>query len=408
MVAAALGYALNEMDGAGDAGRWGWRIPFFIGCMIVPFLFSSAARCRRPRSSWRASTIRHARDVPVDGRNWTIVLAGMMLVVMTTRVLPDHRLHADFGKTVLKLSTTRQPDRDAVRRPVELHLAADRRRAVGPHRAQAAAARGLGADDPHRLSGAGVAGRGAELRPHAAVLLWLSFLFGSYNGAMVVALTEMMPVEVRAAGFSLAYSLATALFGGFTPAVSTWLIEATGDKAAPGLLDELRRGLRAGATLVCIAREESHRWHPARRQNRGMRTSLPAAVVSAFTPTGVLRASINLGNPILADSDAAAASRAACRSTWRARSPSASASRWNWWCSTRPPPSVDAVRNEQADIGFFAIDPVRGEGSLHRALRADRRQLPGAQPIRRSRANEEVDRPASASRWARAAPTTCS
>jgi MHS family citrate/tricarballylate:H+ symporter-like MFS transporter len=67
------------------------------------------------------------------------------------------------------------------------------------------------------------------------VLLWLSFLYGSYNGAMVVALTEIVPVEVRTAGFSLAYALATALFGGFTPLVSTWLIEATGNKAAPGL-----------------------------------------------------------------------------------------------------------------------------------------------------------------------------
>jgi MHS family citrate/tricarballylate:H+ symporter-like MFS transporter len=64
--------------------------------------------------------------------------------------------------------------------------------------------------------------------------LWLSFLYASYNGAMVVALTEVMPVRVRTAGFSLAYSLATAIFGGFTPAVSTWLIEVTGDKAAPG------------------------------------------------------------------------------------------------------------------------------------------------------------------------------
>ncbi|HUN92355.1 MAG TPA: MFS transporter, partial [Burkholderiaceae bacterium] len=43
-----------------------------------------------------------------------------------------------------------------------------------------------------------------------------------------------MPVSVRTAGFSLAYSLATAIFGGFTPAVSTWLIAQTGDKAAPG------------------------------------------------------------------------------------------------------------------------------------------------------------------------------
>jgi len=64
-------------------------------------------------------------------------------------------------------------------------------------------------------------------------LLWLSFLYGAYNGAMVVALTEIVPASVRTAGFSLAYSLATALFGGFTPLVSTWLIEATGNRAAP-------------------------------------------------------------------------------------------------------------------------------------------------------------------------------
>ncbi|WP_312664487.1 MFS transporter, partial [Pantoea sp. CTOTU49201] len=65
--------------------------------------------------------------------------------------------------------------------------------------------------------------------------LWLSFLYASYNGAMVVYLAEIMPAEVRASGFSLAYSLATALFGGFTPAVSSYLIHATGDKAMPGV-----------------------------------------------------------------------------------------------------------------------------------------------------------------------------
>ena len=54
-----------------------------------------------------------------------------------------------------------------------------------------------------------------------AVLLWLSFLYGSYNGAMVVALTEIVPASVRTSGFSLAYSLATALLGGFTPLIST-------------------------------------------------------------------------------------------------------------------------------------------------------------------------------------------
>src|SRR2546429_5910172 len=68
-----------------------------------------------------------------------------------------------------------------------------------------------------------------------AVELWLSCIFGSYNGAMVVFLTEIMPINVRTSGFSLAYSLATAIFGGFTPAISTYLIHVTGNRAVPGL-----------------------------------------------------------------------------------------------------------------------------------------------------------------------------
>ena len=56
-------------------------------------------------------------------------------------------------------------------------------------------------------------------------LLWLSFLYGSYNGAMVVALTEVVPASVRTAGFSLAYSLATACSAASPPAIATWLIE---------------------------------------------------------------------------------------------------------------------------------------------------------------------------------------
>lgn len=78
------------------------------------------------------------------------------------------------------------------------------------------------------------AGERAELLMMLSVLLWLSFIYGMYNGAMIPALTEIMPAEVRVAGFSLAYSPATAVFGGFTPVISTALIEYTGDKASPG------------------------------------------------------------------------------------------------------------------------------------------------------------------------------
>ena len=62
------------------------------------------------------------------------------------------------------------------------------------------------------------------------VELWLSIFFGVYNGAMIPHLAEIMPPEIRTSGFSLAFSLATAIFGGFTPAVCTYLIHETGNR----------------------------------------------------------------------------------------------------------------------------------------------------------------------------------
>ena len=66
-----------------------------------------------------------------------------------------------------------------------------------------------------------------------AVEMIFSLGYGLYNGAMVVALTELVPAALRASAFSLAYALAAALFGNATPAIATGLIGWTGDKAAP-------------------------------------------------------------------------------------------------------------------------------------------------------------------------------
>lgn len=55
---------------------------------------------------------------------------------------------------------------------------------------------------------------------------------------MVVAPTEVVPARVRTAGFVLADPLATALPGGFTPPVTTWLTEADGNRAACGRRSE--------------------------------------------------------------------------------------------------------------------------------------------------------------------------
>jgi polar amino acid transport system substrate-binding protein len=93
-----------------------------------------------------------------------------------------------------------------------------------------------------------------------------------------------------------------------------------------------------------------------------MTPKIPPSVVSTFTPTGKLRASINLGNPILANKDPATGQPVGV-SIDLAR---AFAERLGVGIELvvfdSAGKSVDAVKAEQADSGFFAIDPLRGEG----------------------------------------------
>lgn len=85
-------------------------------------------------------------------------------------------------------------------------------------------------------------------------------------------------------------------------------------------------------------------------------------ILHAFAPTGVLRASINLGNPILAHRHA---------QTGEVGGVSVDLARAFGALLGVPVElvvfdaagkSVEAVTAEQADIGFFAIDPLRGQG----------------------------------------------
>ena len=236
MAAAIIGYVLNQLVTPAQMQDWAWRIPFFIGCAIVPFLFYIRTSLEETKEflekKHRPTT---AEIFCTLGANVRIVLLGMMLVVMTTVSFYTITVYTPtFGKSVLKLSET---DSLVVTFCVALSnlfwlpvmgALSDRfgRRGI------LAIFSGLTLLTAYPAL-AWLVGH-ITFGNMLVTLLWFSFLYGSYNGAMVVALTEIVPSDVRTAGFSLAYSLATALFGGFTPLVSTWLIEKTGDKAAPG------------------------------------------------------------------------------------------------------------------------------------------------------------------------------
>jgi metabolite-proton symporter len=237
MLAALVGVVLSSILPPDKMMAWGWRVPLLLGCAIIPFLF----RLRRSLKETdeflarkhRLNTSEILRSVIV---NWQPVVIGTLLVTMTT--VSFYMITAytpTFGNSVLHLGNMESlivtlcvgasnlfwlPVMGALsdrigRRP--LLVACTVSLLVTAYPAMLWLVR-----EPtfYRL---------------LTVELWLSFIYGSYNGAMVVFLTEIMPADVRTSGFSLAYSLATALFGGFTPAISTYLIHVTGNRAVPGI-----------------------------------------------------------------------------------------------------------------------------------------------------------------------------
>jgi MFS family permease len=255
MFAALVGVVLSAKLPPEKMTAWGWRVPLLLGCVIIPFLFTLRrslqetdefkARKHRPNTSEILRSLT---------ANWEIVVIGTMMVTMTT--VSFYMITAytpTFGNSVLHLTNMDSliitlcvgasnffwlPIMGALsdrvgRRPLLLIFTVLMLVTAYPTMLWLV--------------------REPSFARLMIVELWLSFLFGSYNGAMVVFLTEIMPVDVRTSGFSLAYSLATTL-GGFTLAISTYLIHLTGNRAAPGLW--LSFAAACGLVAAILARPE--------------------------------------------------------------------------------------------------------------------------------------------------------
>ena len=236
VVAAALGFVINRWLTPDEIGDWGWRLPFFIGCIIVPVIFvlrRSLAETEEFLARKHHPSTREVFRSMFD--NFGIVVAGMLMVAMTTTTFYLITVYTPtFGRSVLKLTSA-----DSlivtfcvgISNFIWLPIGGALSDRIG-RKSILIATTVLTILLAYPLM-SWLAAAPSFMRM-LDVLLVFSALYGLYNGAMVVALTEVMPVQVRVVGFSLAYSLATAIFGGFTPAISTWLIEMSKDKAAPG------------------------------------------------------------------------------------------------------------------------------------------------------------------------------
>lgn len=259
MFAALVGVVLSAKLPPEKMTAWGWRVPLLLGCVIIPFLFTLRrslqetdefkARKHRPNASEILGSLK---------ASWGIVTIGTMMVTMTT--VSFYMITAytpTFGNSVLHLANI-----DSL--IVTL--------CVGASNLFWLPVMGGLSDRIGRRPLLFVFTILMLVTAYPAMLwlvrepsftrlliieLWLSFIYGSYNGGMVVFLTEIMPIDVRTTGFSLAYSLATAVFGGFTPAISTYLIHLTGNRAVPGLW--LSFAAACGLVAAFLARPQNAR-----------------------------------------------------------------------------------------------------------------------------------------------------
>jgi len=254
MLSASLGLALTLLLKPAEVAAWGWRIPLAVGCLIVPLLLflrrslpetrAFAARAHHP--GWREIFVSLAG-------HWRRILVGVLMTTMTTVTFYMITVYTPaFGTQTLHLAalpvfgvTLAVGLSNFIWLPV-MGAVSDR---IGRKPVLYAVSAAMLLSAYPAMLWLVHAPSFARL---LAVELWFSFVFGAYNGAMVAFLTEIVPAHLRASGFSVAFSTATAIFGGFTPAISTALVHATGNKAVPGLW--LTAAAAISLTAVLFAR----------------------------------------------------------------------------------------------------------------------------------------------------------
>jgi MFS transporter, MHS family, citrate/tricarballylate:H+ symporter len=237
IAAALIGVVLTAVILPADMTLWGWRIPLLIGVVAIPFLYWLRRSLPETEAFVHSRHVRSMGEVlRILGANWGLIVTGMGLSVMTTTTF---YLITAYTPTYAQQALQMSPQdsllvamfvgfSNLLWLPVGGFLT-DRFGARPVMLLVTAAALLTAYPAMSWLTEA------PEFSRLLAVLLLFSFYFGLYNGSLIPTLASIMPQEVRATAFSLAFVTATAVFGGFTPYMANYLVEVTGNRAAPAL-----------------------------------------------------------------------------------------------------------------------------------------------------------------------------
>ena len=262
-VAGALGLVLTSTLSPAQMQEWGWRLPFALALLLIPVVL--VLRRNMPETLEMPAVEgggRPARPAAPGLGHLRLVVLGILVFAGATIATYVSTYMATYATATLKL-------------PPTTAMAATM--AVGVSLLVGALAGGWWSDVAGpawpalapRVGLVVLAPAGLQLlvaHPGLGTLLAVCAMLGALTGmtssAALYLLSERLALARRASGIALAYAAATAVFGGTTQAVVTWLIAATGSPIAPAWYASAT-GLASVVALVMLLRPPRASAHTA-------------------------------------------------------------------------------------------------------------------------------------------------
>jgi MHS family proline/betaine transporter-like MFS transporter len=233
LLVALLSYSLTTPD----FQSWGWRIAFLVGALLGPVGYYLRTRIAETPVFKEVEARKAVASSPLLvalGTYWTTIVAGIFICAIAAASTQTFQIYlTQFARQQLHLNSTAS----LLITCASLAFAAIYILLIG-----------MFSDRVGRkiLVLASCAGFIVFTYPLFSMLaatptlttyLFVQFagaaLYGLVFGVLPTLLAELFPTKVRYTGISISFSIAIMSFGGFTPLINTYLVQATGDSVAP-------------------------------------------------------------------------------------------------------------------------------------------------------------------------------
>ena len=230
-VGGVFGVTLSLLLTPQQLASWGWRVPFLLSLTLVPIALYLRRHLPETHAAEESSGARIVGDV--FRRHGRIVLLGVLITASVAVASQVGNYMVSYAVQVLKLPAAVAQSSVLIGGLVTFvfgllgGLLCDRfgRKAINQLPRIALLLLIL----PLFLWLAGAPGI-TTLLGATAVLAALTAMAGA---AGMVTVPELLPIAVRSTGMSVVYAISTAVFGGTTQFVVTWLLAVTHDPLAP-------------------------------------------------------------------------------------------------------------------------------------------------------------------------------